>query len=215
MTLNTIQNPVRSDKAFHSALLSEATESGRREIIAFLDGATWSHPYQLPFTPGSLESETLSFTLKQDEKILGYAQGRLHPAATRFLPSWRMLNIQRGPIVEDPEFLEPFLHEIQQVGKDLNLLYIDISPDIPLENQLRIGDIWQSLSATPRSTLRIGLTRSEEEILDSYEKGTRYAIRKSEREGIQAGLMSTESDVRALCRNATRSRIAAGLYTDE
>lgn len=101
--------------------------------------------------------------------------------------------IPRGPVCdENPEkYLPELFRYFKKIARKYNLAFIKVEPNVSLSQHEK--EVWikqlarfGTKSQNPRfmnATSLIDLTRTEEQLLQQCRKNTRYAIRKSQREG--------------------------------
>jgi len=168
-----------------------------REISGFLDTQITSHPFQLPQWSGP-ESGAYAALLRHDGRLQWFAQcGVLYPAG-RILRPIRALTVNRGPICDDLELMESGLRRLIAESRKRRIAYIEIAPEwtgafADSAATLLARNGWQALPGA-RSSLRLDLSPDLEHLFASFRKGTRYEIRRAEREGIQVTIARKETD---------------------
>jgi hypothetical protein len=172
-----------------------------QEINEFLDAQDTSHPFQWPEWS---EGEAFFGFLRCEGRIRWVAQcGSLFPAG-QFLRSIRALTVSRGPVCDDLAMLETGLQYLVAETRKRKIAFIEIMPEWTGAFGESVADVlarngWQSLSGA-RSSLRLALSPSTEELLASFRKTTRYEIRRSMSEGVEVAVANSESEYREFLR---------------
>lgn len=119
--------------------------------------------------------------------------GNFNLAATYTIFSYRsfcsVIYIPQGPIWGKEEALKLFINEIKRIGKENNCFVIVCEPRVRKQSDRFKQLITNGFKSTkkavqPRETVFVDLTKSEEEILASFSKNTRYNIHYAQRKGI-------------------------------
>jgi peptidoglycan pentaglycine glycine transferase (the first glycine) len=153
-------------------------------ICDFLDRQNTSHPFQYPQWASA---RSLFAILRQGDVIGWYANCAISFPLTRCFPALRGALINRGPVCDDPEQWRDGVIELIRCLEQEGIVYADASPDWigPAERTTWLqGQKWRPI-AKPRYSLRLDLTRDEEQLLSTFRKVTRYEIRRAERAGVE------------------------------
>ena len=100
----------------------------------------------------------------------------------------RFLEIPNGPLIDwhDPVIVTAVFSEICKIAKDNKCAFVRFRPalaDSP-ENRMilkRLGSIKASFHLGAEHTVMIDLTRSEDELLSSFRRQTRYEVRRADK----------------------------------
>lgn len=184
---------------------AECSHSLAASINEFLDTQDTSHPVQFPLWGGS---GSLLAMLRRGNQLLCFAQCGVFYPASRLLRPIRAMAVNRGPVCDDVELLKIGLRMLVKEASQRNFAYIDIIPgwtgpfgDSAMEVLRDNG--WNPIPAQ-RKSLRLDLTPTDDSLLASFRKTTRYEIRRSEREGVEIAVANTDDQYRDFLR----------LYTD-
>jgi len=99
-----------------------------------------------------------------------------------------LTNYKVGMFIKGPKPTRDQLSELRALGKEKNLIFIKLEPNVEKSDQL--VKLVQSAGAVPGKTLFtpttfwIDLTQSEEELMKSFSGKTRYNIRVAQRNGV-------------------------------
>lgn len=120
-------------------------------------------------------------------------------AIHRFSYLGKILYIPQGPIWDNLEALEVFAKEIKKIGKRNNCFAVVCEPRVKREdhkfNQLiNSGFRFTDQAVQPRVTVLLDLTASEDELLASFSKSTRYNIKYAFRKGVVIKKYNTRKD---------------------
>jgi CelD/BcsL family acetyltransferase involved in cellulose biosynthesis len=170
----------------------------RDEICAFLDRQDTSHPFQFPqwmgSDSGSPGSETWCALGRVNSTLMAFAScGVQRPAGTRV--PLKALVINRGPVCDDLERWRKTLDELARIATDRKLIYIDAAPERVVSDPgtTLFPSPWSPIGVE-RVSLRLDLTRPEEEIFAGFRKVARYEIRRAERAGVRAAKASSDEE---------------------
>ena len=167
------------------------------EVGSFLDSQDTSQPFQRPEWAG--DGWLLALVRRQGQIQWLALCGVVYPAS-RFMRPIRALNVHRGPVCDDLDLLEKGQHElIAQAGK-LGFAYIEIAPEWTGEfaesaAAMLARNDWRVIPGV-RSTLRLSLIPSLDDLLASFRKTTRYEIRRSMNEGIEVRMAASDAESR-------------------
>jgi lipid II:glycine glycyltransferase (peptidoglycan interpeptide bridge formation enzyme) len=188
----TLERP--STLAFEFVEVSRCPPRTLQEISEFLDTQRTSHPFQWPHW--SFENDLIAL-LRCEGRIRWLAQcGVLYPAS-RFLKPIKVLLVNRGPVCDDPELMELGLRRFIAEGRTHGFAYVDIAPEwtgefAELTSSILSHHSWQP-QGEKRSSLRLALSPSLDEILASLRSTTRYKIRRSESGGVEVSIADDEA----------------------
>lgn len=179
---------------------SRATAALVAEINDFVDGQDTSHPFQLPQWSGNGSRWAL---FRSQGRIRCFAQCGLTYPAGRLLRPVRALIVNHGPLCGDPRLFKTALRMLVQESQEMGIAYIDITPEwsgalAHSAGELLVRDGWQPLS-NPRSTLRLDLSPSLDDLLGGFRKTTRYEIRRSA-ESVEVTLARDATDHKEFLR---------------
>ncbi len=107
------------------------------------------------------------------------------------------------PLLSSNEKLELFLKEILKVGRNENLKSVEFKTD---ENLL---SDYQPSVFQYRHKLKLG--KSEEELLSSFKKGTKYHIKKGTKDGIEVQIDNSFNSLKMFCQMNYVTRKRHGL----
>ncbi|MFH1509835.1 MAG: peptidoglycan bridge formation glycyltransferase FemA/FemB family protein [Candidatus Nealsonbacteria bacterium] len=107
----------------------------------------------------------------------------------------RYFYIPYGPIFSseaDAESLEFLLKEIKKIAAKEGAVFLRIEPivDLPKTN-ISLKDSTKRLQ--PEKTMLVDLSRGEEELLQAFEKRTRYNIKLAEKKGVKINILNNYS----------------------
>jgi hypothetical protein len=187
--------------SFECTGLSNCSPQTLQEIAEFLDLQNTSHPFQMP--QWGHDRALLAF-LRVGGRVRWFAQcGVYHPAG-RFLRLIRAMVVYRGPVCDDLGLMEIGLQHLIAEGRRRKVAYIDIAPEwvgefAELARPMLARNGWQFLD-NERSSLRLTLTPTAEELLASLRSTTRYKIRRSEAGGVEVTIAKEEVEFREFFR---------------
>ena len=185
------------------------------EITDFLDRQNTSHPFQFPQWAGEGARFALS---RRHGKLRWFALCGVSYPASRLLPPIRALTVNRGPVADDLDTMEIGLDRLVKTAALEGFTFVDIMPEWAgdfaraAENILARND-WKTTDAA-RTSLRLDLSGSLEELFAGFRKVTRYEIRRAEREQAAVKMASSAREHDDWCRMysemATTKHFAAG-----
>jgi hypothetical protein len=186
---------VSSALSFQCTGLSNCSPQTLQEITDFLDMQNTSHPFQMPQWGND---RALLALLRVGGRVRWFAQCGVNHPAGRFLRLVRTLIVYRGPVCDDLGLMEMGLQHLIAEGRRRKVAYIDIAPEwtgefAKLALPMLALNGWQFLD-DERSSLRLPLTPTAEELLASLRKTTRYEIRRSEAEGVEVTIAKEEAE---------------------
>lgn len=177
----------------------QLSATNREEICAFLDRQDTSHPFQFPQWMGANSgspSDTLCALGRVHSTLTSFAScGVQRPAGNR-VPA-KALVINRGPVCDDLENWRKTLDELARIASDRRLIYIDAAPERAVSDSgMPLFPAPWSPIGVERVSLRLDLTRNEDEIFAGFRKVARYEVRRAERAGVHATKASGEEEAR-------------------
>ncbi|MFA5359161.1 MAG: peptidoglycan bridge formation glycyltransferase FemA/FemB family protein [Patescibacteria group bacterium] len=86
----------------------------------------------------------------------------------------------RGPLTTEPKYFEYLVERIKELGKHEKSTFCRIEPISPTINY----HLPPTKPVQPKTTLVLDLTKSEDDILNSFHQKTRYNIRLAEKHGV-------------------------------
>ncbi len=186
----------------------ELTPAINREIEAFLDRQSNSHPFQFPNWAGEGnggERENMyCATVREQGEIRWFALcGVIFPVG-KWLRPIRSLMVYRGPACDDADLTLYGLGKLLEKSREFGFAYVEIAPDWVERPEWSVGgtlsrDGWKLLPDR-RSSLRLDLAAGNDELLRSFRKATRYEIRRSEQQGIVIRFAQDEGDLQEFQR---------------
>lgn len=186
----------------------EQTPAIHREVEAFLDRQSSSHPFQFPNWAGGghgdeREGMYCAMVREQGEMRWFALCGVSFPVGKWLWPI-RSLMVYRGPACDDADLTLYGLHKLLEKSKELGFAYVEIAPDWIERPEWSVGSTlsgegWQLLPDL-RSSLRLDLSAGNDELLRSFRKATRYEIRRSEQQGVVIRFAQDEGDLQAFQR---------------
>jgi peptidoglycan pentaglycine glycine transferase (the first glycine) len=168
------------------------TPAVHREIEAFLDRQSNSHPFQFPNWTGEQSGQeredAYCAIVREQGNMRWFALCGVTLPLGKWLRAIRSLTVYRGPACDDANATLYGLGKLLEKSKELGFAYVEIAPDWVERPEWSVGSVlsrdgWQLLPEY-RSTLRLDLRVGNDELLRSFRKATRYEIRRSEQHGI-------------------------------
>jgi len=179
-----------------------------REIEAFLDRQSNSHPFQFPNWMGEGNSDEgenkYCAIVREQGEMRWFAHcGVIFPMG-KWLRPIRGLMVNRGPACDDADLALYGLGKLLEKSKELGFAYVKIAPDWVERPEWSVGstlsqDGWQ-LVPDRRSTLRLDLAAGNDELLRSFREDTRLNIGRSGRQGIVIRFAQDEGDIQEFQR---------------
>lgn len=175
---------------------NDLSQSLTCEITIFLDSQETSHLFQFPQWNTSGERFAL---LRQNGSIRWFVTFGVHSPMGSAVPWLRAGSANRGPVCDDRKLWQEATEEfIDQIGREL-FTFFDAAPDRLQAPDAAAEDVfhnseWERLSGE-RASLRLDLTKSEDEIFANFRKNSRYEIRRAEREGVVVRPASTTVEI--------------------
>jgi lipid II:glycine glycyltransferase (peptidoglycan interpeptide bridge formation enzyme) len=121
-------------------------------------------------------------------------------AINKFKLLGNVLYIPQGPIRKSEEALDIFSKEIDKIAKEKNCFAVICEPRIQ-KNSARFKEMMSSgfeftnQAVQPRVTVSLDLTKSEDELLASFSRTTRYNIHYAQRKGIVIKKYNEQKDI--------------------
>jgi hypothetical protein len=186
----------------------ELAPTAHRQVEAFLDRQSNSHPFQFPNWAGGRKGDEREDThcaiVREQGEICWFALcGVVFPAG-KWLRPIRSLVVYRGPACADVDLTLYGLGKLVEKSKQLGFAYVEIAPDWVERPEWSVGSTlcregWQALPDR-RSSLRLDLHAGNDELLLSFRKATRYEIRRSEQQGVAIRFAQDEKDLQEFQR---------------
>jgi hypothetical protein len=179
-----------------------------REIEAFLDRQSNSHPFQFPNWTGDRngdEREDMYCAIVREQgEMRWFALCGVTFPMGKWLRPIRSLMVYRGPACDDAVLTLYGLRKLLEKSKELGFAYVEIAPDWVERPEWSVGsalsrDGWQFLPDR-RSSLRLDLAAGNDELLHRFRKATRYEIRRSEQQGVVIKFAQDEGDLQEFQR---------------
>jgi len=185
------------------------------EIIGFLDSQETSHLFQFP----QWNVSGARFALLRETGNIGWfgTFGMHSPLGSSF-PWMRAVIANRGPVCDDYQLWQGATEEFIEQMRRERVTYVDAAPDwlqtprTDLENSLRNSG-WQEMRAE-RTSLRLDLTKSEDEIFANFRKNSRYEVRRAERLGVSVAPASGEAEIEEFLTLHARLALRKGFAAD-
>jgi len=186
-----------------------------REITDFLDGQNTSHLFQFPRWNVSGARFAL---LREAGGVRWFGSYGVHFPLGSALPWMRAAIANRGPVCDDRELWHAVTAEFAEQMRREQFTYLDASPDwvrVPgegVENGFR-DSAWEKLSGE-RASLRLDLSKSEDEIFANFRKNSRYEVRRAERMGVSIAPASSAAEVEEFLALHARLAVRKGFAAD-
>jgi peptidoglycan pentaglycine glycine transferase (the first glycine) len=189
-----------------------------REITDFLDSQNTSHLFQFP--PWNVSGARFAL-LRESGGIRWFGTFGMYSPLGAAFPWMQAVIANRGPVCDDRKLWHEVLAEFAEQLRRERIAYFDAVPDwvqTPcIEQNLFRNSGWEPLSGE-RSSLRLDLNRSEDEIFANFRKNSRYEVRRAERLGVTATPASREAEMEEFlmlyARLAARKGFAAEVPDD-
>ncbi len=166
------------------------------EITEFLDGQDTGHPFQFPqwnFPVGKVA------LLRESGSIRWSGAFGMHAPCGPAFPWIRAVIANRGPVCDDGKVWEAGTEEFAMQMNSDKCTYVDVSPDW-LRGRVRniengfCDSTWERLG-DERTSLRLDVTKTEDQIFAGFRKNSRYEVRRAERVGVSVSLASCDSEI--------------------
>ena len=166
------------------------------EITDFLDSQDTSHLFQFPQWNVSRARFAL---LRQSGSIRWFGTFGTHSPLGAAVPWMRAAIANRGPVCDDGKMWHAVTGEFAEQMRRERITYFDAAPDwvqAPGEDTgIRFRDsAWERLSGE-RTSLRLDLTKSEDEIFANFRKNSRYEVRRADRLGVSVAPASDDAEI--------------------
>ncbi len=185
------------------------------EITEFLDSQETTHLFQFPqWNAGGARFALL----REGGAIRWFGTFGTHSPLGSSLPWMQAVVANRGPVCDDNQLWQTATGEFIEQMRLEGITYCEVIPDwvqtpgSDAENNLRYSG-WQGLGGE-RSSLRLDLTKSEEEIFANFRKNSRYEIRRAERLGISVVPASVEADIEEFLTLHARVAVRKGFSAE-
>lgn len=167
-----------------------------REIQDFLDSQDTGHPFQFPQWAGP---GTRVVLVRKEGRICWLGTFGVQTPLGRRFPWLRALIANRGPVCDDHRLWEAAAEQLAENMREHRFAYLDVLPEWVRQAE---GDHpsfadsfeWHSLGQ-PRTSLRLDLNATAEEIFANFRKATRYEVRRAERLGATVTAASDDRDI--------------------
>lgn len=133
--------------------------------------------------------------------------------------------VPRGPLLSNTTAADqPLLNEIVRIARSERAAFVRFEPDV-LEDDPGAASLRATLAAArfrasdrtlqPRSSVRLDLARSEDQLMAAFSKGHRADIRRAERDGVtvRVGAPERDADVLHQMLVATNERKSFGFHS--
>jgi len=136
----------------------------------------------------------------------------------RRLPWIRALVANRGPVCDDHQLWQAATEKLVEQMRQENFVYLDVFPEwsrpADVDHPLFMDDRdWHS-TGSPRASLRLDLTASEDELFANFRKISRYEIRRTERSGAVVSTASSDAEIGEFLRIYERTATQKGFAPD-
>src|SRR5271166_2614474 len=175
--------------ALESFPVSDLSAAQLTEVEEFLDSQETGHPFQFPQWG---DSKAIAMMLRHGGKIRWYGSFGVQSPLGRRVPRIRALIANRGPVCNDGELWSAAADELAEKMRRQRFAYLDVSPEWVVqsaEDRSRLSDdsVWECRGKA-RASLRLDLSKSDDEIFAGFRKNSRYEVRRAERFGTQVSL---------------------------
>lgn len=167
-----------------------------QEIQDFLDSQDTGHPFQFPEWAGPGSQVML---VRQEGRICWLGTFGVQRPLGRGFPWLRALTANRGPVCDDRGLWEAAVEQLAQNMREESFAFLDVLPE-----WLRQADgdhptfadnfEWHRLGK-PRTSLRLDINATEEELFANFRKATRYEVRRAERIGTTVSAASSDAEI--------------------
>ncbi len=130
---------------------------------------------------------------KMYERVFMSNSGSIRLTASLAINSFKILGnvlyIPQGPIWEDLDVIKEFRKDIVSYARDKNCFAIICEPRVKkdstrFQDLINAGFVYTNKAVQPRQTIFIDISRSEDELLSSFSRTTRYNIGYAKRKGV-------------------------------
>ena len=166
------------------------------EVSNFLDGQNTSHLFQFPQWAALGSRLVLS---RQAGSLRWVGTFGVHPPLGRKVPWIRALVSNRGPVCDDRALWNSVIEELAEYMGKLHFAYVDVSPEWTesLDADPHDGvnkSSWECVGK-PRTSLRLDLAKTEDQLFGNFRKNTRYEIRRAQRSQVAVSLASSADEI--------------------
>ena len=185
------------------------------EISAFLDSQETSHVFQFP--QWSVSGARFAL-FREGGDIRWFVTFGTHLPLGSSVPWVRALIANRGPVCDDQQMWQAASEEFIEQMRQERFTYFDAVPDwirtapTDPENRLRNSG-WQEVGAQ-RTSLRLEITKSEDDIFANFRKNTRYEIRRAERIGVSVAPAAGDMDINDFLSSYARLALRKGFAAE-
>ena len=192
---------------------NDLSSSLGQEIVTFLDSQNTGHPFQFPQWAGTTTRFVL---LRQAGQIRWFASCGTHFPLGKRLSSFRALTLNRGPVCDDLELWRAGLDELVQHARENGFVYLEAAPDRLKASSSDPADFSQDWKPEGggRASLRLDLTKTDEELLAGLRKNTRYEVRRAERAEVTVEPATNAADLEEFLRLYVRMADRKGFSAD-
>jgi hypothetical protein len=161
---------------------SQFSTSQRQASAIFVESQGTSHPFQLP--DWSAEETSYYAVMRDETRIRLFARCDTVWLLGRRFQRLQAMTITRGPVCDDPDLMRASLKGLAYKCRSQGFLYLDINPELADSDADQLcawlRDQGWIASSGERTSLRVDLRPSLEEIQATFRKTTRYEIRRAE-----------------------------------
>ncbi len=167
-----------------------------REITEFLDTQDTSHLFQFP--QWNISGERFAL-LREGGGLRWFGAFGMHSPLGNSFPWMRAIIANRGPVCDEGQLWYAASAEFAEHMRRERITYIDVAPDwvqtaeVSIENTFRDSS-WERLGGA-RSSLRLDLTKGQDEIFAGFRKNSRYEVRRAERLGVSVAPASCDAEI--------------------
>ncbi|MGB7600050.1 MAG: GNAT family N-acetyltransferase [Candidatus Sulfotelmatobacter sp.] len=185
------------------------------EITEFLDSQETSHLFQFPQWNAGGARVAL---LREGGAIRWFGTFGTHSPLGSSVPWMRAVVANRGPVCDDNRLWQTATEEFIAHMRVEGMTYCEVfpdwvqTPDSIAENHLRDSG-WQGLGEE-RSSLRLELTKSDDEIFANFRKNSRYEIRRAERLGVSVVPASADVHIEEFLMLHARVAVRKGFLAE-
>ena len=166
------------------------------EITNFLDSQETSHLFQFPQWNASRGRFAL---LRENGAVRWFGAFGVHSPLGSAVPWMRAAIANRGPVCDDARLWHAVTAEFAEQIRQERFTYFDAcpdwvqTPDEAMENGFH-DSAWEQMNRE-RMSLRLDLTRSQDELFANIRKNSRYEVRRAERLGVSVVPASSAAEI--------------------
>ncbi len=177
--------------ALESFLTNELTADMVRELEDFLDSQDTGHVFQFPQWA---DSGSKTILLREAGKIVWSGTFGLHPPLGYKVPWIRAATAVRGPVCDDRRIWNAGVEQLGEIMAKAGVTFFEVAPDWVQAAEGDAPDVpqesgWEVVGAA-RTSLRLSLAPSLEELFARFRKNSRYEIRRAEQLGVEVSVAS-------------------------